>query len=248
MLSKGQQPNQVKDALRKQGFCMVKGDELGLDPSVRTHEAEFASEWSNLGSDDYLKNSAKFRKRRYGRFCYIPSERSIRQLAHQPYYQSSSANYYAGGIHRVVAPLTDTSVKNPLLAELIRFDFDRFPVNAEVFHDTWEVACHQFQIISRPGELGEPTPEGIHRDEIDFGAIHLLSRSNVNGGQTQIYDLERTLVTDFLLESPMDSMFWNDRQILHAVKSFTPFDPKQLAIRDILALGYKRDPALRDAF
>ncbi len=237
----------IKGQLRDQGFSLVRTEDLPLDPAVRVHEEALADEWNHLGPDNYLKNAARFRERRYGRFCYIPAERSIRLLEHQPYYQSPMANSYAGGIHRVVEPVTESSVNNPLMNALIEFDFAQFPVADELARDAWEVACHQFRIIATPDEVGEPTPEGIHRDEIDFGAIHLMSRTNVSGGLSRVYDNDRNQVAEFALESRMDTMFWADQDVLHAVTPIVPTDPEKRAVRDILILGYRRVPELRDA-
>jgi hypothetical protein len=239
-------PIDIKAQLRTQGYSLVRSADLPLDPAVREHEAALAAEWNSLELDNYLQG-ARFRERRYGRYCYIPAEHNIRLLSHQPYFQSKTANSYAGGIHRVVAPLTASSVRNPLLNALIEFDYAQFPVAEELGREAWQVACHQFRIIARPDEPGEPTPEGIHRDEIDFGAIHLLSRSNVEGGYSRIYDNAEHQVAEFCLESPLDTLFWADHDVLHSVTPITAADPGRLAVRDILILGYKRVPELRNA-
>lgn len=232
----------IKGQLRDHGYALVRSSELPLVPALRQYEESLAEEWDNLSPDNYLKNGGRFRERRYGRFCYLPVERSIRLLPHQPYFQSRMANSYAGGLHRVVDPVTETSVRNPLLNGLIEFNFSRFPVEPGHDHDAWEVACHQFRIIASPDEVGEPTPEGIHRDEIDFGAIHLMSRTNVTGGVSKIYDDARVQVAEFALESRMDTMYWADQDVLHAVTPINPVDASRPAVRDILILGYRRMP------
>jgi hypothetical protein len=234
----------IKEQLRTKGYSLARSVELPLSPKVRQHEAALAAEWNSLELDNYLKG-ARFRERRWGRYCYIPAEHSIRLMTHRPYFQTMTANSYAGGIHRVVAPLTESSLNNPLLNALIEFNYAQFPVAEELGRDAWEVACHQFRIIARPDEPGEPTPEGIHRDEIDFGAIHLISRSNAKGGYSRIYDNAKQQIAEFCLESPMDTMFWADRDVLHAATTITPADPSKPATRDILILGYKRVPELR---
>jgi hypothetical protein len=236
----------VKAQLRMHGYSLVRSAELPLNPEIREHEPTLAEDWNNLELDNYLRG-ARFRERRWGRYCYMPTEHRIRLMAHRPYFQSTTANGYAGGIHRVVAPLAETSVRNPLLDALIEFNYAQFPVARELGQDAWEVACHQFRIIARPGEPGEPTPEGIHRDEIDFGAIHLISRSNVEGGYSKIYDNDKREIASFCLESRMDTLFWADHDVLHATTSIKQIDADSPAIRDILILGYKHAPELRDA-
>lgn len=239
---------EIEKALREQGYCLVRGAELEIDHSVRASESEFVSEWANLEPDKYLRNGARFRERRYGRYYYLPRTRAIRLLAHRPYFQSETANSYAGGIQREVAPLTASSVKNPLMNALIEFNFAQFPVAADDarMDQPWEVACHQFRIIATPDEVGEPTPEGIHRDEIDYGAIHLVSRSNVTGGSSRVYDNDSKPIAEFVLESRWDTLFWADEQVLHSVTPITPDNRGARAVRDILILGYRCEPGLRE--
>ena len=234
----------IRTTLRETGYCLVRGDDLDIDRTDLRNENAFVAEWDDLHRDNYLKNGARFRERRYGRFRYVPNERTVQLLPHQPYFQSEEANSYAGGIHRVVAPLTPSTVRNVLMNHLIETDFARFPIDADDDrrNRAWEVACHQFRIIARPGEVGEPTPEGIHRDEIDYGAIHLISRSDAAGGHSRVYDNGKNLLAELVLESRWDTLYWADRQVLHSVTPITPVGAAERAVRDILILGYTCDP------
>lgn len=238
--------NTVQVDLKERGYALTAGSDLELEPAVREYEKALADEWNNLEADNYLKDGARFRERRYGRFRYVPATDEVNLLAHRPYFQSEEANSYAGGIERVVEPLTRGSVDSPLLNELIRFNFRHFPVAAddERRAQPWEVACHQFRIISSAGQVGEPTPEGIHRDEIDFGAIHLMSKSNTEGGLSRVYDNDSKLIAEFCLEDPMDTMFWADQLVLHSVTPIYAVDDRHSAVRDILILGYTCKPGL----
>lgn len=238
----------IRTALRTEGYCLVRAAEPAIDRTADVAGTEFVSEWGNLELDNYLKNGARFRQRRYGRFRYVPRTNTIQLLAHRPYFQSATANGYAGGIHREVAPLTASSVRNRLMNRLIELDFAQFPIERDDprLDLPWEVACHQFRIIATAQEVGEPTPEGIHRDEIDYGAIHLIDRSNVAGGTSRVYDNGKNLIADFVLQSRWDTLFWDDQRVLHSVTPITPADPKGRAVRDILILGYKCVPGLDD--
>jgi hypothetical protein len=229
----------AREELRTKGYALMTGEELPIDPSVRQHEDLLAKEWEDLEVDKYLQNGARFRERRYDRFGYVPSEDRIWLRPHRPYFQSSKVNQYGGGIQRDVPPLTRTTVDNPLLNELIRFDFAQFPVDPAQLSQPWDVQVHQFRIIGRTAELGEPTPEGPHRDEVHFGAIHLISRTNVGGGISQVYGKDKRLRAELCLTSPMDTMFWSDEMILHAVTPITVLDDEWPAVRDVLILGYK---------
>ena len=50
----------------------------------------------------------------------------------------------------------------------------------------WHIEVHQFRIEARPGEPGQPTPEGMHRDGVDFVLVLLVRRQNVRSGVTSI--------------------------------------------------------------
>lgn len=240
------QVQEVAEGLRTKGYALVSADRLDIDPELRRYEYDLAQEWERLETDRYLKGGARFRERRYDRFAFRPGTGESRLRGHVPYYQSGDANAYAGGIQRDVAPLAESTLENPLLRALIPFNFAQFPVASELLADTWDVQCHQFRIIGFPGELGDPTPEGPHRDEVDFGAIHLMHRRNAQGGESQVYSSEKELVAEFCLTDRMDTMYWADQKILHAVRPITAIDQGQAAIRDVLILGYRHAPELDD--
>ncbi|WP_367323329.1 2OG-Fe dioxygenase family protein [Streptomyces sp. HUAS ZL42] len=236
----------TREELRNLGYSLLTRDQFPLDPELHRFEEELAGEWNDLEVDKYLKNGSRFRERRYDRFYFLPRSGLIRLRPHRPYYQSDGVNEYAGGIERDVAPLSRATLHNPLLTRLIRLDFARFPVQPQWLDDPWDVQCHQFRIISTPDEVGEPTPEGPHRDEVDFGAIHLMNRLNVTGGESQVYSESKELITEFCLTSRMDTMFWADQKVLHAVRPITAAQAGATALRDVLILGYKRSPGLRE--
>jgi hypothetical protein len=42
---------------------------------------------------------------------------------------------------------------------------------------------HQFRIEARPGEQGKPTPEGMHRDGVDYVLVLLVDRRNIRAAR-----------------------------------------------------------------
>lgn len=232
-------PFDVKESLRSKGYALVPGAQLPVDQFALRYQADFAAGWNDLEPDRYLREGARFRERRYSRFAYWPSEHRLELLAHRPYFQSAQINAYAGGMQREVAPFTQASLQNPMVAALIELDFAQFPIDPALRELRWEIQAHQFRIIARGDELGEPTPEGIHRDEVDFGAMHLMSRVNAEGGQSLVYDNAKEPLTDFTLQDPLDTMYWADQQVLHAVTSIAPVDPARPAVRDIVIFGFE---------
>lgn len=237
----------TREELHTNGYSLVPAGHFVLAPELKPLVKELADEWERLEADQYLMNGARFRERRYDRFYFLPRTGEIRLRPHRPYYQSPGANDYAGGIQREVAPLSSATLANPLLTRLMRDDFAHFPLADDDtrLDEPWDVQCHQFRIISTPDEIGEPTPEGPHRDEVDYGVIHLMGRANTEGGQSQVYTPNKELLTEFTLTEQMDTMFWADQQILHAVQPTRATDHDKPATRDVLIMGYKHAPGLQ---
>jgi hypothetical protein len=104
----------------------------------------------------------------------------------------------------------------------------------------WDVELHQFRIEARPGEAGLPTPEGAHRDGVDFVLVLLIRRVNIASGTTTIYDLERRPLGSFTLTEPFDAALVDDRRVYHGVTPVEPIDPAQPAFRDVLVVTFRQ--------
>jgi hypothetical protein len=50
----------------------------------------------------------------------------------------------------------------------------------------WHVEAHQFRIEARPGQAGQPTPEGMHQDGVDWVLVLMVGRHNIVSGTTTI--------------------------------------------------------------
>ncbi|MFC0268026.1 2OG-Fe dioxygenase family protein [Kushneria aurantia] len=234
----------AQNHLRKDGCAFFEGSALPIPDELAPHAEKFVAEWDSMEVDKYLKDGATFRERRYGRYAFQPSTERIVLLKQKPYFQAAKTNAYAGGVQRVVAPVTDSITSNPVLSTLIKHDFKCFPASDYPEDDWWLVACHMFRIIGRKSELGEPTPEGVHRDDIDFGAIHLIKRQNTVGGLSRIHENDRSVKAEHCLEGLFDTLYWADRQVLHSVTPIAPANGDKPAIRDILVLGYTHTPKI----
>ena len=53
----------------------------------------------------------------------------------------------------------------------------------------WYVEAHQFRIDTTDG-IGRPTPEGAHRDGVDFVAVVLVAREGIKGGETRVFEAD----------------------------------------------------------
>jgi hypothetical protein len=104
----------------------------------------------------------------------------------------------------------------------------------------WHVEIHQFRIEAKPGEPGQPSPEGMHRDGVDYVLVLLISRVNIASGVTSIHDDDRTKLGSFTLTAPMDAAWVDDGRVFHGVTAVAPLDPARPAHRDVLVVTFRR--------
>ncbi len=235
----------VRSELQEKKYVIIAADKFSFTTDLEASRRRLWEDWDNLKEDNYLKNGAHYRLRRFGLFYFLPAVEELVPLPPSHYFQSSEVNRYAGGIERKFVPLSDTTLSNQFLHELIKFDFKQFPVNNPMSSQAWEIDIHQFRIVASPDEQGEPTPEGIHHDGDDFNVIHLVSRKNATGGVSTIYDNDRKKLASCTLQQPMDSIMVWDPYVMHGVTPIQPDNPHVPAIRDVIVIGYNFRPGLK---
>ena len=163
----------------------------------------------------------------------------IARSAHQPHYQSLNYNTLNGGIERWFEPIKpaigDGSSMRTIL-EYCRSLFGRLAPET----DTWHVEAHQFRIEARLGEHGKPTPEGMHRDGVDYVLVLLVNRRNIRSGTTTVHDLDKRALGSFTLTDPLDSALVDDARCYHGVTPVEPENPAQPAYRDVLVVTFRK--------
>jgi hypothetical protein len=103
----------------------------------------------------------------------------------------------------------------------------------------WHVEAHQFRIEARSDAEGLPTPEGLHRDGVDWVLVMLIDRVNVAEGVTKIHASNRGEIGSFCLAAPFDSALVDDHRCYHAVTPIVPIDPTAPAHRDVLVVTFR---------
>ncbi|ACA20401.1 conserved hypothetical protein [Methylobacterium sp. 4-46] len=217
------------------GEHTVKGFGLDLGPAWEA----FADEWNHLLRDEHMRDGGTYRYRRYSAFEYDDLRRSLRQLPHQPYEQSAAVNRLNGGFKRHFEPLRDSFVGNRNFSRIVTTFGEIFSRAAG--HARWNVKLHPYRIVARDGARGEPAPEGLHKDGVDFIVSYMIRRVNVVGGISTITDDDRSLIGDVELGHPHDFVVGNDRVTYHGVSSVHVEDPrKAFAFRDVLVIAFER--------
>ena len=201
----------------------------------------FAESWNDLGMDTYMADGGRYRRRRHAAFSV--NSAGINRKPHQPHYQSRDYNALNGGLARWFDPVVPAVAESAAMRAILRVCFDIF--NAATPADTrpaaWHVETHQFRIEAQPGELGQPTPEGLHRDGVDWVLVMLVRRENVASGITSIHDLQRRKLGSFTLETPMEAALVDDGRVYHGVTAIAPLVAGEPAYRDVLVATFRRE-------
>ena len=233
----------ITNTIGRDGFAFVHAPEMRalLETAGLRDWSSFADSWNDLGVDTYMADGGRYRRRRFAAFRASPS--GITRKPHQPHYQSRDYNPLNGGIERWFEPVTDAAAQHPALTSILQICqalFDR-TTPAAVRPSAWHVELHQFRIEARPGEAGQPTPEGMHRDGVDWVLVLMVRRENVASGETTIYDLQKRPLGSFTLTEPLDSAVVDDSRVYHGVTPVTPLDPRFPAYRDVLVVTFRRE-------
>ena len=235
--------NSIARHLRDEGFAWASAEQLRtlLPPAALRDWNTFAASWNDLGVDAYMADSGRYRRRRFGAFAV--SAHGIVRKPHQPHYQSRDYNTLNGGIERWFQPLLDSIADHVTLRSIFEVCFTTFQALTPLASRpaSWHVECHQFRIEARVGEHGKPTPEGLHRDGVDWVLVMLVARENIAEGITSIHDTAQRVLGRFTLTAPLDSAFVDDSRVYHGVTPVMPIDPARPAFRDVLVVTFRRE-------
>ncbi len=229
----------LHDRLQRDGFAFVTADTMGSLLEARTlgDWPAFAASWNDLAPDTYLAASGRHRRRRHATFS-ADAGSGIRREAHQPHYQSLKYNPLQGDIQRWFEPVLPAIADGASLRRILDFCHDCFGALAPATR-RWHVEVHQFRIEARADEAGEPTPEGVHRDGVDYVLVLLIDRENIERGTTTIHAADRSLLGSFTLTHALDAALVDDARVFHGVTAVTPLDPSKPAHRDVLVVTFK---------
>jgi hypothetical protein len=232
----------VRDRLVADGFAFAPHirDALAATGDLSDWGA-FEHSWNDLAFDHYLADHGRFRRRRHAVFSATgsPDAPLIARAAHQPHYQSREYNTLQGGIERWFEPITTGD--GPSLHAILRLSHCVFSALAPAVR-RWRIETHQFRIEARADEPGQPTPEGVHRDGVDYVLVLLIRRTNIAQGTTTIHALDGGVLGSFTLTLPFDAAFVDDRRVYHGVTPVEPLDPAHEAHRDVLVVTFAREP------
>lgn len=234
-------------ALGSEGFCFLpRAQALALLPAqVDVGWEAFARSWSGLGLDEHMADGGRYRRRRHAVFA-ASRARGIERLRDAPHYQALHYNRLNGGIERWFQPILPDIADSAAFRALSEFAHALFSKLAPEV-ERWQIEAHQFRIEALPGQPGQPTPEGVHRDGVDYVLVALVDRHNIHEGTTTIHAADGTQLGAFTLTEALDIALVDDQRVWHGVTAVEPLDPDAPAWRDVLVLTFRRAEAVRSA-
>lgn len=232
-------PKPVVQALSQDGLRLFSPEDLTalLPPNWPQAWAALPAAWHTLPPDAHLKDGGHYRKRRHSCFVQELASGRLQQTPHRAHWQPTDYNALHGGFERWFEPVEPAIAGAPawttLLSELGRVFAQVRPV------ERWFIEAHQFR-IDTAGGVGRPTPEGAHRDGVDFVVVMLVARQGVKGGESRVFDANGPQGLRFLMQEPLTTLLLDDARVIHETTPILPLQAGELdGYRDTLVLTYR---------
>jgi len=220
-------------ALRETGCVLLPPQELARECDVQLVDlASLARTWNQLPRDAHLRDGGRYRSRRHS--CFIHEQDAAHLVPHRAHWQPTEYNALHGGMERWFEPITPEVLTAPVWSRLLAGLSALFSRARPV--ERWYIEAHQFRIDTAAG-IGRPTPEGAHRDGVDYVAVILVNRHHVRGGETRVFEAEGTSGVRFTMTAPWTALLLDDAKVIHET---TPIQSDgDGGVRDTLVLTFR---------
>ncbi len=224
--------------LRSQGYAIVDGPGTSqLTGAARSDLDALVATWNDLPPDPYLKDGGRYRRRRHA--CFVVEAGRLTPVPHRAHWQPVEYNALHGGMRRWFEPMAPAVVAAPAWSTLVCGLGHVCTALRPV--PRWYVEAHQFRIDTEGG-IGRPTPEGAHRDGVDFVAVLLVGRRGIKGGETRVFDADGPDGKRFTMIDPWTLLLLDDARVIHETTPIQPLDGRpddRAGVRDTLVLTYR---------
>ncbi|RMH93350.1 hypothetical protein EBB59_05565 [Lysobacter pythonis] len=221
--------------IRARGYALLAPDDVVRFTGCAMGELEaLLPAWDDLPPDEYLRDGGRYRYRRHA--SYRCERGVLEDVPHRAHWQSLDYNALHGGMLRWFAPVSEETRARPAWHRVIT----AVAAVCDEVRGThrWSVEAHQFRIDTSDG-IGRPTPEGAHRDGVDFVAVFLLARQAIKGGETRVFEADGPSGLRFTLEQPWSLMLMDDPRVIHESTPIQPVAEGVNGYRDTLVLTYR---------
>ncbi len=196
-----------------------------------------APAWNDLPSDRYLRDGGRYRYRRHACFVYEPGGAELVRMPPRTHWQSTLYNALHGGMQRWFEPIDASVAGSAAFTGLLRGFGEVFAAIRAA--PRWCIEAHQFRIDTADG-IGRPTPEGAHRDGVDFVAIVLVRRDALRGGETRVFPADGSSGGQrFTMQHAGETLLLDDTRVIHETTPIQPLAPQVRGVRDTLVLTYR---------
>jgi hypothetical protein len=226
---------ELVEHLSRSGYVYLPAAEAiaALDVRVEPLNA-LRDAWSRLPRDMYLRDGGRYRSRRHGCFVQDFPSTALTAVAHRFHWQPTAYNALHGGLERWFEPIEEQVASADPWTRLVTSIGSVFAAVRSV--ERWFIEAHQFRIDTASG-IGRPTPEGAHRDGVDFVALILVERYGIRGGETRVFDTQGSSGVRFTMTEPWSTLLMDDARVVHET---TPIQPGEVpGFRDTLVLTYR---------
>ena len=228
-------------SLSQDGLSLLSPTDLSLTLKLPADWAQrwnhLAQTWHNLPPDAHLKDGGSYRQRRHACFVQSIAKNTLTLTPHRAHWQPTDYNALHGGFERWFEPIENDVAIASAWTELIA-GFGRLFAQVQPV-DKWFVETHQFR-IDTGGGVGRPTPEGAHRDGVNFVVVMLVARRGVKGGESRVFDANGPQGVRFVMHEPLTALLLDDARVIHET---TPIFPDHAAgdagFRDTLVLTFR---------
>ncbi|SFC70265.1 hypothetical protein SAMN05216344_13230 [Polaromonas sp. OV174] len=231
-------------ALRQDGLSLLYPADLTASLQLPTPQwldgwNQLSESWNRLPPDAHLKDGGHYRKRRHACFIQELPSGEMTQVPHRAHWQPTDYNALHGGFERWFEPVEPAVARAPEWTALVGRLGELFAQVKAV--PRWYIEAHQFR-IDTAGGVGRPTPEGAHRDGVDFVVVMLVGRHGVKGGETRVFDANGPDGVRFVMQEPLTALLLDDERVIHETTAILPADGHAgSGLRDTLVLTYRAD-------
>ena len=234
-------PKPAAQALLQDGLSLLQPAELKatLDLPVTDWQSQWtamANSWDRLPPDTHLRDGGHYRHRRHACYVQTLAGNSLQEMPHRAHWQPTDYNALHGGFERWFEPVepavSQAALWTGLLLALGRLFAQVKPA------PQWFIEAHQFRIDTASG-VGRPTPEGAHRDGVDFVVVMLVGRQGVKGGETRVFDAHGPSGVRFVMTESLTALLLDDTRVIHETTPIQPSGEPSGGFRDTLVLTYR---------
>ena len=229
-------------ALRQEGLSLLYPADLTASLQLPTPQwtqdwNQLTDSWNRLPPDAHLKDGGHYRRRRHACFVQELPRGALTQAPHRAHWQPTDYNALHGGFERWFDPVEPAVAQAPAWTELLASLGQLFARVRPV--PRWYIEAHQFR-IDTAGGVGRPTPEGAHRDGVDFVVVLMVARHGVKGGETRVFDAHGPHGVRFVMQEPLTALLLDDARVIHETTPILPADGHAgSGFRDTLVLTYR---------